>query len=166
MRVLIINIPLRPDSLRKWLPIGLSYVASSAKRAGYEVDILDLDAHPRTMSEVANFISEGNYDVIGMGCIVTGYRYIKAFSSLVKEVRPETTVVVGNSVASSIPEILLPRTEVDIAVLGEGDETFPDLLDAISSGRDLSTVEGIAFVRGGKFIRTPDRPLIRDIDSI
>ena len=166
MRVLMINIPLRPDSSRKHFPIGLSYVASSAKRAGYEVDILDLDAHARPTGEVADFISKGQYSVIGMGCIVTGYRHIKALSTLIKEVNPDTLIVAGNSVASSIPEILLSRTKVDIVVLGEGDETFPDLLEAISSGRDLSTVEGIAFRQDGRLFKTPDRPLITNIDSI
>lgn len=166
MRVLMINIPLRPDSLRKHFPIGLSYVASSAKRAGYEVDILDLDAHSCPMGEMTDFLAKRQYDVIGMGCIVTGYRHIRALSSVIKEVSPKTVIVAGNSVASSIPEILLSRTKVDIAVLGEGDETFPALLDAISSGRDLSAVKGIAFRQDGKLLKTPDRPLIRDVDSI
>jgi anaerobic magnesium-protoporphyrin IX monomethyl ester cyclase len=166
MRVLFISIALRPEHKKRIFPVGLSYVASSTKRAGYEVDILDLNAHYRSEDEVADFISKGQYDVIGMGCIVTGYHFVKAYCSIIKEVSPKTVIVVGNSVASSIPEILLSRTKADIAVFGEGDETFPDLLDAISSGRDLSVVPGIAFMKDGRLIRTPDRPLIKDIDSI
>ena len=88
MRVLVINVPLRPDSSTKYFPIGLSYVVSGARRAGYEIDILDLDAHSLPMKEVSDFISRGQYDVIGMGCIVTGYRHIKTLASLIREVSP------------------------------------------------------------------------------
>ena len=80
MRVLMMNIPLRPDSFRKHFPIGLAYVVSSAKRVGYELDILDLNAHHLSDREVTNFIKNNNYDVIGLGCIVTGYPHIKRYS--------------------------------------------------------------------------------------
>ncbi len=166
MRILMINVSLRPGSARKWFPVGLSYVSSSVKRSGYEIDTLDLDAHPRSMEEMAEFVRRGEYDVIGMGCIVTGYKHIKELSALIKDVSPKATIVVGNSVASSISEILLARTEADIVVFGEGDETFPDLLNAISTNRDLSEVQGIAFIQNGNLIRTSDRPLIKDIDAI
>ena len=74
--------------------------------------------------------------------------------------------MVGNSVASSIPDILLSRTEADIVVCGEGDETFPDLLGVVSSGRDLNSVKGIIFKKDGEYVKTPDRPLIENLDSI
>jgi len=101
MKILLINISLRPGAKRLLVPIGLAYVASALERAGWR------------------------FDLMAMGCIVTGYRYVKALAAQAREANPKVTIVVGNTVASSIPEILLTHTEADIAVLGEGDRTFP-----------------------------------------
>jgi radical SAM superfamily enzyme YgiQ (UPF0313 family) len=75
-------------------------------------------------------------------------------------------VVVGNTVAQSIPHILLDRTDTDVAVMGEGDETIVDLLDNLRDGRDLSSVLGIQYRRNGEIVSTPPRPVIADIDEI
>lgn len=151
MRVLMVHIPLRPDSSIQYFPIGLSYVASRAKSEGYDVDVLDLNCPQGKTSK---------YDVIGMGGVVTGYKYIKSIASEMRAKYPDALIVAGNSVASSIPEILLTNTDVDVAVLGEGEETFVDLL-----GNDLPDVKGIAFKSNGKIVRTQERSLM-NIDHI
>jgi len=46
----------------------------------------------------------------------------------------------------------------DFVVLGEGDETILELVDAISTGRDPGGVAGIAFRRGGETVLTLPRP--------
>ena len=78
---------------------------------------------------------------------MTGYKFVKSLSSKIKEQMPDTIIAVGNSVATSIPEELLKYTKVDIALLGEGDITDVELLDAIRNGRDLNTVNCISRFR-------------------
>ena len=53
---------------------------------------------------------------------VVDERIIK-ISEIIKKTNPHSIIMVGNSVASAIPEILLKHTEVDIGVFGEGDIT-------------------------------------------
>jgi anaerobic magnesium-protoporphyrin IX monomethyl ester cyclase len=55
---------------------------------------------------------------------------------------------------------------VDYIVIGEGEETFIELLKAIEKKSDLSKVRGIAFRKNGKAIMTKPRPLIEDLDSL
>ncbi len=166
MKILVINIALRPPPARKWLPIGLAYVTSAMRRAGYQFDLLDLDAHPQAPDEVEQFLWANRYDVVAMGCIVTGYNKIKWISQMIRQAHPDTRIIVGNSVASSISEILLTKTGADIAIMGEGDETIVDLLDALNADRNLETVPGIHFLKDGSIIRNPLRPAIKDIDTI
>lgn len=166
MKILIINIALRPNSLRKFFPIGLGYIASAVKRAGYTFDLLDLDAHPKTKDETEKYLQENKYDVVLMGCIVTGYKHIKWLTEVIKKAYPNTIIIVGNTVASSIPEILLNRTDADIAVIGEGDVTIIELLENINFKRSLSSVKGIYYKEGDKVLRTEHRSVILNIDSI
>ena len=56
--------------------------------------------------------------------IVTGFRLVRQISALAKKINPKSMVVAGNSVTTSIPEILLTHADVDVAVMGERDITF------------------------------------------
>ncbi|HEY9206100.1 MAG TPA: TIGR04013 family B12-binding domain/radical SAM domain-containing protein [Candidatus Methanoperedens sp.] len=45
----------------------------------------------------------------------------------------------------------------DYVVIGEGEETLPELIDALQKGREVSSVKGIAFKKNGKIIFTGKR---------
>ncbi len=166
MNILVINLSLRPFSPVKVFPIGLGYIVSSMKNAGYKFDLLDIDAHRYSDQQVEELIGSKEYDVVCMGCIVTGYRYIKELCNVIKKNHPFSKIIVGNSVATSIVDTLLTKTKADIAVMGEGDETIVDLLNAIETDRELESVQGICFLRNGTIVRTSRRPLIKDISIL
>jgi len=166
MNLLVINISLRPASPLKLFPIGLGYITTAMRRAGFTFDLLDIDALRLSDHEVENFIKKKKYDVVCMGCIVTGYKIVKALANLVKEYHPQAIIIAGNSVATSIVDTLLTRTKVDIAVMSEGDETIVELLRTLSKSGSLEQVRGICFVKDGKVIRTPPRPIIKNISTL
>lgn len=165
MKVLLINISLRPESPQLLFPIGLGYIATAIDRAGFDLEILDIDAHRYTDEEVERFIKEKEYDVVAFGCIVTGYKIVKKLAEVIKK-HKKVPIICGNSVAASISELLLSRTQVDIAVIGEGDITIVELLKAIENNEALEKVNGIYFKHDGKIISTPARSVIADLDTI
>jgi B12-binding domain/radical SAM domain protein len=66
-------------------------------------------------------------------------------------------VVVGGSI-TQVPELVLRSLpEVDAVVVGEGEETAPEVFEALEGGEELEGVEGIAFLRGGEEVKTPPR---------
>lgn len=166
MNILLINICLRKEPAIKLFPIGLGYIATAMKNAGFEFDLLDIDAHRYTDEQIEDLIKKKKYDIVCMGCVVTGYKIIKTLASVVKRHHPHSKIVVGNSVATSIVDTLLIRTDTDIAVLGEGDETIVDLLKALSESRSVEEVKGICFIKNGKIFHTGTRPVIKDISSL
>jgi radical SAM superfamily enzyme YgiQ (UPF0313 family) len=166
MKILIINISLRPESKALFFPLGLAYIATAIKNHGYNVDILDIDANRYTEEYIARHLRDNKYDVVCMGCIVTGYAYVKRLARLIKEVDPRANIIVGNSVASSVPDILLTKTGADIAVIGEGDVTIAEVLDALRLSRDLKDVRGICYKDNGEVRKNPPQRPIEDIDTI
>lgn len=166
MKMLLINPSLRPNNPPKLFPMGLAYIATALHNAGYSFEIYDIDAHRYSNEEVEKFLRNNRFDVIGFGCIVASYKWIKWISSIIKSNHPETTIIAGNSVASSIPEHLLSHTGVDIAVVGEGDVTIVELIKALEKGDSLENVKGIYYKKDGVICHTPKREVIKNINTI
>lgn len=166
LNILIINPSLRPESQLKLFPVGLGYIVTAMKQAGFSFDLIDIDAYRYTDQEVENLIKKKAYDIVCMGCIVTGYKIIKDLTNVIRRFHDKAIIVVGNSVATSIPDILLTNTDTDIAVMGEGDITIIELLKALKNKTSLHDVEGICFVEQGKIVHTRPRSVIKDISVL
>ncbi|MDI3486210.1 MAG: hypothetical protein PWQ51_1272 [Methanolobus sp.] len=83
--------------------------------------------------------------------------------SEVKKADTESIFIAGGPHPSGAPEETLEY--FDCVVIGEGEETLPELVDAIKSGRDISTVKGIAYKDdSGKIIITDKREPV-DLDK-
>lgn len=165
-RLLAINLALRPESPVKIFPIGLAYVLSSVRRAGYEFDLLDIDLDRPSETEQQKKLSERPWDVVMLGCIVTGYGIVKRITAEIRQCAPNALIVVGNSVASSIPSIILTKTDADVAVIGEGDITIVDVLNKWLSNGNLEDVKGIWYKQDGRIYQNAERTVIEDINSI
>lgn len=168
MRILLINVCLRYDSLVKHIPVGLACIATALNNAGFRADILDIDLYRYNDKEVDDFLKKNNYyDVVGLGNIVSGYKHTKRLALQVKKAMPETLLVVGNTVATSIPELLLKCVpQIDIAVIGEGDITIIEIVKAIEEKINWKAVAGIAYRNEEKVIFTEEREPIQKMDDI
>ncbi|MFH2066163.1 MAG: radical SAM protein [Pseudomonadota bacterium] len=166
MNIAIIVPCIRPYMDKAYFPTGIAYVATAMKEAGYEFDIIDMEAHRHTDDELSMLLQKKSYDVIALGTLVSGYKYVKGIVSIARKTNPNSVIIAGNSVASSIPEFLLQNTEVDIAVKGEGEKTMIDILSALEKGQPLEEINGIVFSRNGRIVDTGHRNPIEDISMI
>jgi radical SAM superfamily enzyme YgiQ (UPF0313 family) len=154
------------DKTLIYFPTGLSEVVSETIRNGYHCDLLDLQIESKSYEDIKNLIFTNKYDVVALGALSNNYRTTKKIIELVKESYEEAIIVVGNSVASARPEILLNKTRADVAVIGEGEQTFVEILERIAFDRTLDGIRGIAHRRNGDFVREPSRPAISDLDEL
>jgi radical SAM superfamily enzyme YgiQ (UPF0313 family) len=64
----------------------------------------------------------------------------------------------GNNIAEAL------SSGIDIVVLGEGEETIQELLHAVRGGRDIHSIQGIAYRENGQVTCTPGREPLTDFD--
>jgi len=166
MKLVFINPSLRPESNRRQLPVGLAYVMTAVKKAGFDFDLIDMDINKLSMEDLEEISTRNNYDIYALGCIVTGFKYIKKIANIIKKTNPKSVIIVGNSVATSIHEILLRNTKVDIAIMGEADITIVELLRALERKKEIADIHGLAFRKNGNIMSTPNRAAIQDIDVV
>ncbi len=158
MNILFIIPSLRLGSANKQFPVGITSVMTFVQERGYQFDVLDIDINDYSDEYVENYLATHTYDVILTGCIVTHYKWVKWLCRTIKKYNSKTKIVVGNSVAGSIPETFLPNTGADVAVIGEGEYTVAELLDCYRDGKSIDKVESIAYLDAtGTLIKTPKR---------
>lgn len=84
-------------------------------------------------------------DVIGIASLFTPYAAeAMACAEEARKSAPPSLIVAGGGHPSALPRSILQHKALDYVVLGEGEETFPALLDAVRLGRDPSTIPGVA----------------------
>jgi len=141
MKVLFVNPSLRPSAPHRFIPVGLGYVVTSARDAGFEFDLLDIDIGDYDDGYVERYIRDHSYDVIALGSIVTHYKWIKWFTKMVREHQPDCRIVLGNSVGSSIVDVVFANMPTDVVVLGEGDVTILDVLRAVRDDQPFGHIK-------------------------
>ncbi|NVM54126.1 MAG: radical SAM protein [Candidatus Helarchaeota archaeon] len=88
----------------------------------------------------------------------------------IKHVRknfPTIPIICGGACPSADPEGVLNNSDADICIIGEGEVTSHELVDFYMNNKsDLHKIPGIAFRDNDQIIKTPPRPLIKDLDTI
>ena len=167
MKILLINPPIREWSKPNVFPLGLGYIASILLQDRHEVEVLDINAHRWDREEVEGRIKRASFDVVGIGAIVTAYKYVKWLFSIIKKHHPDKKIIVGGSVGSSIPGLMLERNPVDVVCVGEGEDTVRELMKVLEGGGDLSEVKGIWYRdASAKIFENEKRSPIMDLDSV
>jgi anaerobic magnesium-protoporphyrin IX monomethyl ester cyclase len=145
------------------LPLSLLCPATPLDREGYRVTIVDQFADPEWKARFDSAMAERPI-CLGVTCM-TGPQIVYALEAcrMAKERYPDLPIVWGGIHASLLPQQTLAHPLVDIAVVGEGEATFQELVHALEAGTPLDKIAGIYFKRDGKILSTPPRPFV-DID--
>ncbi len=146
-------------------PLGLAYLAASIRKK-YDVGILDASVEKLTLKETYEYIKTFSPDVVGITVLTPIFKQVVNLSKILKDKSPNIIIVCGGPHATIMPEETLKKTGADIAVIGEGEITFPELIDLLEENRDLKQVKGIAFRKNGRIIKTARRLFIVNLDSI
>jgi radical SAM superfamily enzyme YgiQ (UPF0313 family) len=166
MRILLIAYD--ADNYIHFFPQGLAYVAAVARQEGHEVEIYSQDLHHYPDDHLTKYLNRNRFDVAGVSIIAGYYQYRKllTISEAINRSRNRPVYVIGGHGPSPEPEFFLRKTEADIAVIGEGENTLLQLMKAVEQSKPLKGIKGIAFRKGRSVIVNERRPLIKDIDSL
>ncbi|MFZ2949528.1 MAG: cobalamin-dependent protein, partial [Desulfuromonadaceae bacterium] len=144
---------------------GLMTIAAQAKRAGHDVTIHNLSSTP--WQEVVTLIAASTADVYGISTFTYTRRGMGAVAALIRQYHPKTHITVGGPFATALPrECLSFFHDIDTVVIGEGEETFMELLACLKNCRSTTGIAGTAWRNGEDIIVGPKRPRINDLDTL
>nr|WP_236588183.1 radical SAM protein [Tumebacillus amylolyticus] len=155
-------------------PLNLLILASAIRDASHHPIICDYDYlkeldpswdSPEFAARAAEDILSHNPDLVGITAMCSNYVLAVDVANEIKLRAPHVHVTFGGPhVSLCALETLDSFPSVDTCVIGEGEITFPELLNNLQFEEDLAGILGIAYRDGeGTPVKTAPRPLMKDI---
>jgi radical SAM superfamily enzyme YgiQ (UPF0313 family) len=184
LRALLMQLPV-PNNPDTNVPLAAGYLKAYAQARGL-LDRVDIEILPRALADHAgdallvDQIAARAPDVLGISLYTWNSERSLALAARAKARLPGLIVVVGGPEVQRDNDWVLRHPAVDVAVIGEGEQTFAELLHVLSESRVeigdwrlaesisnlqslLSNLTGIAFRAGDEPVFTPDRVPLADL---
>jgi anaerobic magnesium-protoporphyrin IX monomethyl ester cyclase len=173
MRVLLIQAISTPEAGEVVFPLGLARLAAVIGQR-HQVQGLDLNFTPYPWPDLIDALDDFSPQVVGIsfrnldplaGNLLSFVPHLKTLAALVKKHLPAALLVLGGSGFTLFAERLLTEVpEIDLAVAGEAEVAFPQLLDHLHAPSSVPGVLG----RTGEGGAAQNRGLVhcRELDAL
>lgn len=166
MRIALINVGFEPGEgdLRPAPPYGIMTVGAYLESKGHEVLLFDWSGE-KIDDDKRRSLLNAKPELVGL--------HVKISTALLRAIQVskwakanKIPVVWGGPGTMVIPELMLREGPVDYLVLGEGEQTISELVDALEQNLPLQDIKGLAYLEEGQYIRTAARERITDLNSL
>lgn len=143
----------QPSSFFSWEALNLGYIAAYVRRSGFD----DIDFFTASFDSEHDIL-EGckNADVVGFTCTSPQIKHALYLARNIKKEKPSILTVFGGVHPSALPDATAAFPEVDIVVVGEGEEAMLKILNGdrnpIIHGLPIKNIDTLPF---------PDRHLLK-----
>ncbi len=141
-------------------PLGLETLAGMLPQ--HPIQLLDMRFDGPDLDSI---IRDFQPEIVGITGVTCEYNKVCEVLTRIKDLSPETLTVVGGAHATLTPEDF-NREFVDVVVIGEGEVTFTEIVEAHEKKTDLSQISGIALRRDGKSVLTRKREVMMDLNTL
>jgi len=165
MKITLISNPVSRRQRPDYPPPGIAYLGAVAHQKGHEV--LLLDGGLLTFSQIINKTRQFSPDILGVTCWTIDRGMVWKLCNMLKQAVPKTILIMGGPHATIYPEHIFKLTHASAVVLGEGEDTFSDIIDAFRRGKDFKNIAGMALrTKDDDVFYTETRRRIDDLDRI
>ena len=163
LKVLLFN-P-RSANSKPRIPNSILQIAASIDGV-HEYIFVDGNLESDPQKKILNYFKEQKIDIFG--CTVMPGPQLKQaipISKKVKELYPHVKTIWGGYFPSNQPKSVLSSGYIDYIVNGPGDNTFPQLLNAIKTKSSVDAIKNLIFLKEGQIIKTAKEELL-DLDKL
>lgn len=159
-----------PDQAVKTLQVypalGVMYVAAMLREDGFPVEIIDAHLDNLYGADFQKTLQEKKPDVIGFTATTVGWPSVVACAKLAREACPKALIVMGGPHLEVYPRESISFPWIDMCVMGDGEETFLEIVRRFDGGESLDNILGTCAKVDGEVRLNPTRPWKRRLDDI
>jgi anaerobic magnesium-protoporphyrin IX monomethyl ester cyclase len=130
--------------------LGPAVIAAYLKKHGISVVLKDW---------YLDIIDASNYDIIGISGTHLNLTQLQEIIKSIRYTNPKATIIVGGPSTStySLDMFLSAIPEINYVVFNEGEKSFHELIEALTHGLDVATINGIGYLKNNIAFKTPPR---------
>jgi len=153
------------------MSLGIGYLASFVLSRNNDVDVRVLDTGVSTQKELNEFLRQ-RYDAVGVTVTSRTYNEGIEIANKLRQSQANVPIIFGGPHVSIMMQEIMKDSVIDLAVYGEGELTFSDIISllrtrkAISNVEVLSKIEGLIFRSSNGVVVSSPRALISDLDAL
>jgi len=154
-------------------PVGLDYLATAARQAGIDVDLLDLALADDPHAAIRDYFVDRRPGLIGLSlrnvddCFwPSGEWFLPAFCETITDIRSQSNapIVLGGVGFSIFARQIVEYSQADFGIRGDGERAVVALWNELAGRRRFDRVPGLIYREDG-VLRTnspawPDRPTV------
>ena len=152
--------PRKDNSIFRFPPLGLGYVAAFLKVKGFDVELVNCTF--LTLEKAIEKVRDSNPEIIGIYSMFSMKKTSLELATLLR--KDCDLLVVGGPLPTLDPTDFLGV--FDVAVIGEGETSMAELLKCWETRQDFSQVEGIAYMSKGEVRLTSPRKFVENLDTL
>ncbi len=166
MRVVLVNTPAALHEPSKIVPTGILNLAAYLRQHGHDVRVIDL-AHTRApFASAVRDASEFDPQLIGVGGLVTAYKYIIELTHELRRALPRVPIVVGGQVVTNNEKNCFEHMAIDYLIKGYGEIPLEKLVRHLSGALDVVDIPGLVFRQGNVIVENPGREFFKQMDDM
>jgi anaerobic magnesium-protoporphyrin IX monomethyl ester cyclase len=152
MKVALVNPNIEMDL--ELFHLGLAAVGSAVNATvRHQAEVVDFTFHwNEWQSYLRERLERQRPHVVGIATLTPRVPSMLKVAAAVRNILPAAVIVVGGQQATLDARRTVSRSEVDLALVGEADFTFPALLDALEDATPLEAVPSLVWKRDGEVV--------------
>lgn len=171
--ILLINPPTANSSKRMSAsltsspPLGLMYIGSHLKHAGYKVKLIDFSVEFFNKDNFENYLFNNSPRIIGITTYFESFGSLYVIIEFIRNRMPHIPIVLGGAAATFKYELFFTSMNIDYIIMGEGEYSFVHLADILlkNSADKLDLVKGLVYKNNNSLRITP-YTRISDLNSL
>jgi len=171
LKVVLVDPPPRKrierHDIRDYPHLGLAYIAGYLKSKGVSCSFIDAKFEGLNLEEVKKRLCLLKPDIVGVTAMTHEIRCASEVAEVAKAFLPAVTTVIGGPHVTALSaQTIADFPAFDVAVFGEGEYTFFELVKAIGVGRGLEDIKGTAYRTANGIDTNECRELIKNLDEL
>ncbi len=154
--------PSNDNSIFRFPPLGLGYIAAALRQQGVEVKLVDCTF--LSSKEAVERVQQTQPQIVGFYSMFSMKKTTLELAQIMRAALGDCLFVVGGPLPSWAPESFL--AVFDAVAVGEGEQTMVELAGAIANGVPLAGVKGLVYRNGDDIVSTGERDFISNLDKL
>ncbi|MBT3395205.1 radical SAM protein [archaeon] len=166
MKVALIN-PKQMDTINGRYPhLGIGSLASILEKNNIEVKIWDMPVSELNEEDISNMLQDYDPEIVGITSNSFTFLEAKKLAGLSKSINPDVLTIVGGPHISIYPVETLVNNEFDIAIPGEAEISFLNVVQTLQNNKKLEDIRGVVYRNGSQIIKNSPEKLISNLDNL